>query len=189
MRLILTFLLFTLKLSAQTRIDAETGIGKGILKEVVDSGILALGENKSYIDYDISVPVSGVYTFSLMVANKDGNKSSIYLKLPTSTKVLASLDIPKGGWQSIDVDVKLAKTNKKIRLAFTGSSEVNYLTYARQGSDKVSKKDFDGLLDSLNKLKQKVDTSFIIFDARVFDTIKDSATNHSMISSPQLRPK
>lgn len=168
MKLLLTLLLFTVRLQAQTIVQAESfSKASGVTAVPIDSSIIAT--TNSYADYSVKIPKTTYYSLTLKVLNQSQG-SYINIKTPTGKTILATANLPVSDtWQTITTRAKLSSASKNLRLVFGGQSSLNYFTYQQEGvvTDNVTKADFDNLKTQVTELKSLLELINIKFDKNV----------------------
>lgn len=180
--------LFCLQLQAQTTINA-TGYVKAVGFERKADSISVIARANSYGDYAITVPKAGYYTFTIPILNDVGIATSMSIKTPTGSTILASIPIPlNSSWQTFTAQVKLSTVSKTIRLSFADDVTIKAFTYSLNPapdpipSGYASKADFQALKKSFDSLKVEFNKNVIAFDPMKFKKTADSVI--TLITTP-----
>ncbi len=131
--------------------DAMSGIQTESTSDVGGGLNVSWIDDNDWLDYQVSVPAAGVYTFSFRVANSYGNGQ---IQLQTSSgSLLASLSVPQtGGWQgwtTISTTVNLPAGQQTLRV-FAKQGAFNFNWFEVKASKpvpaKIEAEDYDAML-------------------------------------------
>lgn len=161
MRTIFSFLMLWLSLNGTTqvtKVEAESYSSMSGIKTqpTTDTlGGLNVGwiENGDFTEYQISVPVSGVYDFTVRVASPNIPSDSSYIEILSNGKPIGFVKPVKTAgyqsWSSISTSVKFSAGKQALRLlyhtAIAGAYNINWFTYQPYQIQTVAAVSFDTL--------------------------------------------